>query len=49
MVYRGRENPVPQHDEDITEIRWISKEDLGEITRNTYMGILDVLKYKNLL
>lgn len=49
MVYRGSENPVPQRDEDITEIRWISKEDLGEITRNTYMGILDVLKYNNLL
>jgi 8-oxo-dGTP pyrophosphatase MutT (NUDIX family) len=49
MVYRGSEIPVPQRDEDITEIRWISKEDLGEITRNTYMGILDVLKYNNLL
>jgi 8-oxo-dGTP pyrophosphatase MutT (NUDIX family) len=49
MVYRGSENPVPQRDEDITEIRWISKVDLGEITRNTYMGILDVLKYNNLL
>jgi 8-oxo-dGTP pyrophosphatase MutT (NUDIX family) len=49
MLYSGQEDPVPQWDEDITEIRWIRKEDLGEITRNTYMGILDVLKYNNLL
>jgi 8-oxo-dGTP pyrophosphatase MutT (NUDIX family) len=49
MLYSGREDPVPQWDEDITEIRWVRKEDLGEITRNTYMGIVDVLKYSNLL
>jgi len=49
MEYHGHKPPVPQHDEDITEIRWVRKEDLGEITRNTYMGIVDVLKYKNLL
>jgi hypothetical protein len=49
MEYNGHKPPVPQRDEDITEIRWVRKEDLGEITRNTYMGIVDVLKYKNLL
>jgi 8-oxo-dGTP pyrophosphatase MutT (NUDIX family) len=49
MLYAGREEPVPQWDEDITEIRWVKKEELREITGNTYMGILDVMKYNNLL
>jgi len=40
---------VPQLDEDITEIRWVSKDDLSRFTGNTYLAILDVLKYKNLL
>jgi 8-oxo-dGTP pyrophosphatase MutT (NUDIX family) len=49
MKASGRERLVPQSDEDITEVKWMGKEDLGEITRNTYLGILDILKYKNLL
>jgi 8-oxo-dGTP pyrophosphatase MutT (NUDIX family) len=49
MYYPGNEEPVPQADEDITEVKWVRKEDLQEITRNTYMGVLDVLKYNNLL
>lgn len=49
MLYKGRQDFVPQYDEDITEIRWVSKEYLGKITGNTYLAILDVLKYQNLL
>ncbi|MBN1142871.1 MAG: NUDIX domain-containing protein [Bacteroidales bacterium] len=49
MQYRGKEEPVPQFDEDITETRWFRKEDLGIITSNTYPAITDILKYKNLL
>jgi 8-oxo-dGTP pyrophosphatase MutT (NUDIX family) len=49
MIYRGHEEPVPEFDEDITEIKWVKQEDLGKITGNTYPAILDVLKYKNLL
>jgi 8-oxo-dGTP pyrophosphatase MutT (NUDIX family) len=49
MVNHGNEEPVPQQDEDITEIKWVSKEDLGRITGNTYMSVIDVLKYKDLL
>jgi 8-oxo-dGTP pyrophosphatase MutT (NUDIX family) len=49
MVYSGTAEPVPQWDEDITEIRWVSKDDLGRITGNTYLAVLDVLKYSNLL
>jgi 8-oxo-dGTP pyrophosphatase MutT (NUDIX family) len=49
MVYHGHEEAVPQLDEDITEIRWVKKEALGKITGNTYLAIIDVLKYHNLL
>lgn len=49
MKATGKEPLVPQSDEDITEVKWVRKEDLREITRNTYMGILDIMKYKNLL
>jgi 8-oxo-dGTP pyrophosphatase MutT (NUDIX family) len=49
MKSTGNEPLVPQIDEDITEVKWVKKEDLREITRDTYMGILDILKYKNLL
>jgi 8-oxo-dGTP pyrophosphatase MutT (NUDIX family) len=49
MVYHGHEEPVPQFDEDITEIRWVKKADLASITGNTYLAVVDVLKYANLL
>ena len=49
MKATGNEPLIPQTDEDITELKWVKKEDLGAIARNTYLGILDVLKYKNLL
>lgn len=49
MLYNGNAEPVPQQDEDITEIRWVSKHDLSTITGNTYLAVLDVLKYSNLL
>jgi len=49
MLYIGDEVPVPQLDEDITEIMWVPKEDLHQITGNTYLAVLDVLKYSNLL
>jgi 8-oxo-dGTP pyrophosphatase MutT (NUDIX family) len=45
----GKETLVTQTDEDITEVKWVRKADLGEITRNTYPAIVDILKYKNLL
>jgi ADP-ribose pyrophosphatase YjhB (NUDIX family) len=49
MLYKGHEQPSPQLDEDITEIRWVKKEDLGYVSENTYFTIIDVLKYNNLL
>jgi 8-oxo-dGTP pyrophosphatase MutT (NUDIX family) len=49
MLYTGHAEAIPQQDEDITEIRWVDKEALGEITGNTYLAVIDVLKYCNLL
>lgn len=49
MLYRGNDAPVPEKDEDITEIKWVKKEELNRITDNTYLAIIDVLKYANLL
>ncbi len=49
MRASGNEIPVPQSDEDITEAKWIPKQQLAEIAKNTYMTILDLLTYKNLL
>lgn len=49
MLYADNKEPVPQLDEDITEIIWLGSEDLGKITDNTYLAVIDVLKYKNLL
>jgi 8-oxo-dGTP pyrophosphatase MutT (NUDIX family) len=49
MLYHGHEEPVPQFDEDITEILWVKRADLQSITGNTYLAVVDVLKYANLL
>jgi 8-oxo-dGTP pyrophosphatase MutT (NUDIX family) len=49
MKYTGEDEPVPEYDEDITEIRWVKKENLNSISDNTFPAIIDVLKYANLL
>jgi 8-oxo-dGTP pyrophosphatase MutT (NUDIX family) len=49
MLYEGHEEPIPETDEDISEIRWVKKEKLKGIVDNTYLAIIDVLKYANLL
>lgn len=49
MVYHGNETPIPETEEDITEIRWVKKEELAQLTSNTFPAIIDVLKYANLL
>lgn len=42
----GRQNPVPQTEEDITEIRWFDKEKLDVPMSNTYETIKEVLIIK---
>jgi 8-oxo-dGTP pyrophosphatase MutT (NUDIX family) len=49
MLYTGSDIPIPEADEDITEIKWLRKEELKSITGNTYPAIVDVLKYSGLL
>ena len=46
MLYKGNEVPVPQTEEDITEVKWFSPRNLFEPISNTYLTILDVLKYR---
>jgi ADP-ribose pyrophosphatase YjhB (NUDIX family) len=49
MYYDGNEKLVPQTEEDIEEVRWIKKSELGEIMKNTYASIVDVLQSSELL
>ncbi len=49
MLYRGNATPVPQQNEDITEIIWFDAGNLIEITGNTYLTVLDILRYSRLL
>lgn len=49
MYYAGESDPIPQQDEDITEVRWFQKSKLSVIQDNTYLSVLDVLKYADLL
>ncbi len=49
MLSIDKDEPVPEIEEDITEIRWMKKEQLKSIADNTYLAILDVLRYGSLL
>lgn len=43
MSYSGIENGTPQNDENITEVRWFSKNELGEVLANTYENLKSVI------
>jgi 8-oxo-dGTP pyrophosphatase MutT (NUDIX family) len=45
MKYAGNEKPVPQIEEDITDIKWIALSELEKYKKNTYGTILEVLGY----
>jgi hypothetical protein len=45
MKVTDDENVTPQTEEDITEIKWVKKEDLIKYTSNTFPSIIDVLKH----
>ncbi|MBN2214432.1 MAG: NUDIX domain-containing protein [Bacteroidales bacterium] len=49
MAYSGTRDPIPQSEEDITEIKWFQRENIREITENTYGSILDVMRYTKLI
>jgi 8-oxo-dGTP pyrophosphatase MutT (NUDIX family) len=43
MDFTGTQKPVPQAEEEITEVKWIKESDLNEVTQNTFPSIIDVL------
>ena len=45
MKASGAEKLIPQTEEDITEIIWITKENLPNYFLNTFPSVVDVLKY----
>jgi 8-oxo-dGTP pyrophosphatase MutT (NUDIX family) len=45
MMYRGTETPVPQTEEDIEEVRWVSEEQLATYLPDCYSTIVDVFTY----
>jgi 8-oxo-dGTP pyrophosphatase MutT (NUDIX family) len=45
MMYRGTETPVPQTEEDIEEVRWVSEEQLASYLPDSYETIVDVFTY----
>lgn len=44
MKYHGHETPSPQLIEGITEVRWLSEEELELVYANTYPSVVDVVK-----
>ncbi len=47
MSYSGTETPQPQTEEDITQVKWMNKEDVNEAKKNTYPSIIEVLNEIN--
>ena len=47
--YAGNEKPIPQTEEEITEVMWVSGKEVGRLLTNTFQSIIDVVKlYKEL-
>jgi hypothetical protein len=44
MRVEGRQNPMPQTEEGIEEVRWISNTDLSSVLNNTYPALKALLK-----
>jgi len=44
MKYSGSEKLVPQTEEDITKVIWISKNDIGKYTDKMFSGIKEIIK-----
>jgi ADP-ribose pyrophosphatase YjhB (NUDIX family) len=43
MLYTGNETPVPQLEEDITEVRWFKMSEINEVSSNTYLSLKEML------
>ncbi len=44
MNYSGTGNGTPETGENITEIRWFTKKELGEVMKNTYGNLKEIIK-----
>lgn len=44
MTCSGKQDPVPQTEEDITEVRWFSTKDIRTPVSDTYEAVRDVLR-----
>ncbi|MCK9617410.1 MAG: NUDIX hydrolase [Lentimicrobiaceae bacterium] len=44
MQHTGNEKPVPQTEEDIQEVKWISPAELPQLLRLTYPSLVEMLK-----
>ncbi|MFC2150923.1 NUDIX hydrolase [Bacteroidota bacterium] len=42
MLYKGNEEPKPQTEEEITEVRWFNTKSLNEVFLNTFPSIIEV-------
>jgi 8-oxo-dGTP pyrophosphatase MutT (NUDIX family) len=45
MLYKGSGEPQPQTEEDIEEIRWVSKDKLDYYLKNSFPAVGDVFRY----
>jgi len=48
-MFSVEEQVVPQKEEDISEVRWMSAADLPEFISNTYLSVVDVLTSAGLI
>jgi 8-oxo-dGTP pyrophosphatase MutT (NUDIX family) len=44
MQHAGKEEPAPQYDEGITEVKWFSKSGLDEALANTYENLKQIIQ-----
>lgn len=44
MEYAGNQTPIPQTEEDITEICWVNKELAGSLIKNAYPSIKEMVE-----
>jgi 8-oxo-dGTP pyrophosphatase MutT (NUDIX family) len=47
MEYAGIENGTPETAENISEIRWFGRDELGEVLGNTYRNLRDLIEVYN--
>ncbi len=44
MKYDGNEVPIPQTEEDITEVRWVNKKEAAQLIDDAYASIREIVK-----